>query len=260
MKQSWKVVGHRGYAARFPENTLVGFEEALALGVDAVELDVQLSQDGVPLVIHDSDLLRTTGVYGSVLNLRFEQLAQISGHFPERFGDQFAPLALASLQQIAERLAHLNAFVFIEIKKESISLLGREEYLSRVLADSESLGQKRAIISFDIGILILLKKLNASSQSPLLLGWCIEHYNAQTLEEAKALAPDMLICSEAMPDKGRPDKGKPDEEKPKSERQLWPGPWEWFVYGVETLEQANEWSLRGATWIEADDPSAVMLR
>lgn len=243
MKQSWKVVGHRGYAARFPENTLAGFEAALALGVDAVELDVQLSQDGIPLVIHDSELLRTTGRPGSVLKSRFEQLGQISAHYPQKFCERFAPLPLASLRQVCERLAGLNAFVFIEIKKESIGVLGREDYLARVLQDSASLGTRRAIISFDAEILALLAKHNASLKNPLLSGWCIEKYDAQTLEKAQALKPDILICSKALPG---------------NERQLWPGAWEWFIYDIDSFEQARDWVLRGATWIEADDPEAVM--
>src|SRR5205814_885143 len=47
------VVGHRGAAGLAPENTLPSYERALACGVDAVECDVHLSKDGVPVVIHD---------------------------------------------------------------------------------------------------------------------------------------------------------------------------------------------------------------
>lgn len=54
------VIGHRGNAARAPENTLESFRQAAALGVDAIELDVRVTRDGVPVVIHDPTLGRTT--------------------------------------------------------------------------------------------------------------------------------------------------------------------------------------------------------
>lgn len=60
------VIGHRGAAARAPENTIVSFERALAEGADAIELDVRLSADGVPVVHHDATLERTTDGRGPV--------------------------------------------------------------------------------------------------------------------------------------------------------------------------------------------------
>ena len=60
------VEGHRGYRALYPENTLLSFRKAIELGVDAVEFDVWLSNDGVPVIIHDPDTLRLTGVPGLV--------------------------------------------------------------------------------------------------------------------------------------------------------------------------------------------------
>ncbi len=60
------VIAHRGNRAFAPENTLAAFAEAVALGADAIEFDVQLSRDGVPMVIHDSTLERTTDGRGAV--------------------------------------------------------------------------------------------------------------------------------------------------------------------------------------------------
>lgn len=54
------VIAHRGYSGLAPENTLPAFELALAVGADLVELDTHPSRDGVPMVIHDATLDRTT--------------------------------------------------------------------------------------------------------------------------------------------------------------------------------------------------------
>jgi glycerophosphoryl diester phosphodiesterase len=60
------IIAHRGASVEFPENTLAAFERAVALGVDAIELDVHVTRDGVPVVFHDIDLRRTTGTRGRI--------------------------------------------------------------------------------------------------------------------------------------------------------------------------------------------------
>ena len=62
MLQLPRVIGHRGAAAYAPENTLASFREARKRGARWVETDVKLTQDGVPIVMHDESLKRTTGV------------------------------------------------------------------------------------------------------------------------------------------------------------------------------------------------------
>src|SRR5579862_3004583 len=60
------VIGHRGAAARAPENTLAGLRRAHALGCRWVEFDVRLTADGVPVLCHDSRLDRTTDGTGVI--------------------------------------------------------------------------------------------------------------------------------------------------------------------------------------------------
>jgi glycerophosphoryl diester phosphodiesterase len=68
------VVGHRGNRAHAPEDTVESFTQALALGVDAVEFDLHLSRDGVPVVIHDPTLDRTTDRTGAVAELTLAEI------------------------------------------------------------------------------------------------------------------------------------------------------------------------------------------
>ncbi|MEN3333426.1 MAG: glycerophosphoryl diester phosphodiesterase [Blastocatellia bacterium] len=69
------VIAHRGASGLAPENTLTAFRLAIALGADGFELDVQLSADGQPVVIHDARLNRTTERTGAVAALTVEELA-----------------------------------------------------------------------------------------------------------------------------------------------------------------------------------------
>jgi glycerophosphoryl diester phosphodiesterase len=79
------VIAHRGASGLAPENTLVAFSLAIALGADGVEMDVQMSRDGRPVVIHDSRVNRTTNEKGNVLRFTLDQLQRLdAGSWFER--------------------------------------------------------------------------------------------------------------------------------------------------------------------------------
>jgi len=106
------VIGHRGYAALAPENTLASFHHALLAGVDLVELDYHHSQDGIPIVIHDGTLDRTTdatqrwnGENLRVADRTARELVTLhSGlRFQPPFPDETLPTLLAALEFIQGR-------------------------------------------------------------------------------------------------------------------------------------------------------------
>jgi len=68
------VIGHRGNPAHAPENTLESFAQAVSLGVDALELDVRLTRDRAPVVIHDPTLARTTNRSAAVADLMLDEI------------------------------------------------------------------------------------------------------------------------------------------------------------------------------------------
>lgn len=70
-------IGHRGAKGHLPENTLASFEKAIALGVDMIELDVRLSFDKVPMVLHDETIDRTTSKTGLVTDYNAKELQQL---------------------------------------------------------------------------------------------------------------------------------------------------------------------------------------
>jgi len=80
------VIGHRGAAGDRPENTLVSFETALAQGAQILESDVHLSSDGVPILLHDPDLERTTDGRGEASNRTWAELGTLDAGI--RFEDE----------------------------------------------------------------------------------------------------------------------------------------------------------------------------
>ena len=74
------IIAHRGYRARYPENTLVAFEAAMDAGADMIELDVLLTKDRKIVVIHDESLDRTTNGRGPVSEHTLSEQKALDGH------------------------------------------------------------------------------------------------------------------------------------------------------------------------------------
>ncbi len=107
-----QVIAHRGASAEAPENTLAAFRRALEIGVDGVELDVHLSADGVPVVIHDPLLERTTDGRGLVKDLDLTGLRRLDAG--RRFAERFAGERIPTLIEALDVLRRVR--VIIEIK------------------------------------------------------------------------------------------------------------------------------------------------
>jgi len=99
-------IAHRGASAYEPENTLRAFERAIEMGATMLELDVHLSRDRHPVVIHDVELSRTTNGSGRVCDLTLAQIKQLDAGTGER-----AP----TLAEVID-LARGRAELYIELK------------------------------------------------------------------------------------------------------------------------------------------------
>ena len=75
------IFAHRGGSALAPENTMAAFDNGLACGADGLECDVHLSRDGVPVVIHDPTVDRTTNGTGAVADLRVADMAALDAGY-----------------------------------------------------------------------------------------------------------------------------------------------------------------------------------
>jgi glycerophosphoryl diester phosphodiesterase len=108
-----RLAAHRGGARLWPENSLRAFRESLALGVDLVELDVHLSADGQPVVIHDATLDRTTDASGPVARRTAAELAGVRLRGPDgEVTDERVP----TLDEVLSLVAPSGAGVLLEVK------------------------------------------------------------------------------------------------------------------------------------------------
>lgn len=81
---SIKIVGHRGAMGVEPENTIRSFLRAERDGADELELDIRLSKDAVPVILHDADVSRTTNGSGPVAELTLAEIKQLDAGLGER--------------------------------------------------------------------------------------------------------------------------------------------------------------------------------
>lgn len=107
------IWAHRGASAVSPENTMAGFRTAEAAGADGIELDVHLSRDGIPVVIHDETVDRTTDGRGLVASMSYGELRQLDAG--SWFAPSFAGEAIPSLEDVL-RWADDRIRLDIEIK------------------------------------------------------------------------------------------------------------------------------------------------
>ena len=107
------VIAHRGASKAAPENTIAAFERALTDGADAIQLDVHLSRDDHPVVIHDPTLERTTNGSGPVRGHTMRELKRLDAGAWR--GAAFAGQRLQTLQEVLERFRGRTRF-WIELK------------------------------------------------------------------------------------------------------------------------------------------------
>lgn len=224
-------VGHRGYPECYPENTLLSLIAALEHGAAGVEFDIQISRDGVPVVVHDADLMRTASVPARVADLTAAELAQISVHEPQRFGGRFLGAPLSSLEQVVTGIQeYRKAIVFAEIKTEVFVNIEREAFLKLVVEQLQRL-ENTVIISFDLEVLRLCQ-----AKYDVPVGWVLTHYDDATLQEISTAPFDYLICNY--------------RKLPPSPVPLWKGAWDWFIYDVIDASVLNQYHARGVTFFE----------
>ena len=117
------VEGHRGYRACYPENTLVSFAAALDLGVDAIEFDIWLTSDKVPVLSHDGIPTRTCGDAANrhLRDMTFAEVRELNPICRDKFGDKFANqgIRIPTLEELLRLCAEKRPDIIlgVEIKE-----------------------------------------------------------------------------------------------------------------------------------------------
>ena len=232
-----RLVAHRGYPRRYPENSLPGLRAAVEGGARYVEVDVQVCADGTPVLLHDASLLRTAGVRRRVCELTFERLQAIEAGEPRRFGRAFPGVRVPELSACIDLLAATpGVTAFLEIKRESLRYHGAEAVVHAVLQRIAAAANPCVIISFDEPALHLARAAGAPA-----IGWALPHWDSKSLAAAAELAPQYVFCRVSRLPASLPSV-----------------PWSWVVYETSDPGHAAALFERGADLVETDAIGEMM--
>lgn len=139
------VIAHRGYSSVAPENTLAAVKRALEIRPlpDFIEIDLHASNDGVLVVSHDDNTMRTTGVSKMIREHAYAELKQLDAGYAEKFGQQFKGETIPRLEEVLDAVKDTGVGIMIECKQ-----LLLEDKVIELLRDRGEI-DKHVIASFD---------------------------------------------------------------------------------------------------------------
>lgn len=150
------VFAHRGASKNFPENTLPAFKKAIELGVDGIELDVQVTSDGHVVVIHDERLGRTSNGSGWVKDKTLEELKALD--FGSWFSEDCKDIKIPTFIEVLELLSSWKGTLDVELKNGPIFYPGIEEKVINIIKEY-SLENRTMLACFNHHSLVECKKI-----------------------------------------------------------------------------------------------------
>lgn len=157
------TIAHRGASGYAPENTMPAFELAIEMKADYIELDVHLTKDQVPVVIHDETVNRTTNGKGYVKNMTLEQIERLDAGtwfntaYPMFARDKYAGVSIPTLEQVFDTFGKSISYI-IEIKESNST--GNIETLINEFIAKYDLEHEVAIHSFSAASLRKFHQIN----------------------------------------------------------------------------------------------------
>lgn len=224
-----RLVAHRGFQSRYPENTLVSLQKAVDEGLERLEFDIQLTADHIPVLFHDLDLRRICGAHHKITELTRSQLNAFSASESSRLGDLFVSEAIPDLKAVIQwATLYPSLSLFVEIKEESIDYFGIETVLNSVITVLKPLETRVTLISFDAEFLAAARR---RWRSIGLVTRCWP----PTKETLSQLHPDILFVN---------------KRRVRHRQHLDQLGIPVVVYEVDTVRRAAHWLKRGATYLE----------
>ena len=174
------IVAHRGFSEKLPENTFPSFDLAIRLGFHNFEFDVQLTKDKIPVIIHDSNLFRTTGIEGLVSENNYDEIKLLEAK--NKFNVAGEDYKIPRLNDLLEKYQY-KANLHLELKSRDHKL---SEIVYKCLSDYGWLSREKGlyelggitISSFFIEQLIKFERYTQSERT----AWLLENITENDLE------------------------------------------------------------------------------
>jgi glycerophosphoryl diester phosphodiesterase len=163
-------IAHRGDSTRFPENTRLAYEQAIAQGVEMIECDVNLTRDGVLVMMHDATLDRTTDGRGRVRDATLDEIQRLDAG--AKFSPEFAGLRVPTTEETLLLFREAGIYGCFEVKG------GDDDQAKRIAAALVELFLKHDALGYAL----------------------MSSYYHPAMALAKARAPELVLAPERLPD------------------------------------------------------------
>lgn len=168
-----KVIAHRGVSGHAPEITSEAYRQAVALGCDGVEVDVQMLGDGTLIAFHDPDVKRTTNGVGRLAEYTLESIRKLDAGswfnqtFPEKARAEYAGLQVPTLQEILDLLKTSPLELLLEIKSPELYPADFEERIITCIEANQFIN-RTIFMSFSVPSIRKIKSLRPAAHVALL--------------------------------------------------------------------------------------------
>lgn len=240
MTKQWKGIitvinwiAHRGLMSRYAENTLGSIEAAVSTGAKFVEFDVQIAKDGVPVIIHDDTIDRTTQYAGSVFDLHhfdlmcvrtLEPLPEVKYILPQEWNA--TTLAMPSgyntippLYRAVDLLNNTpNVTAFVEVKLESIEKFGVKDVADAVVNTMRGARFPWVFLSYSREALEIARRCGAR------VGYVLPEYGVSDEVFVTEFVPEFAFL---------------DTDFLHTQTELWQGDWKWALYDIMSYDLAR---------------------
>lgn len=153
-----KVVGHRGAAYDYPENSLAAIRNCKNRGCVAVEFDLALTKDGVPIIFHDATIERLTGKSGTVREMSWKDLRELDISHNHPLREKFVGgEKIALLEDVLTECIRNDQRMFIDIKEKSLEIV---QVILDAYKKHPSLLKRAVVTSFNPVVIYLIRRKN----------------------------------------------------------------------------------------------------
>lgn len=156
-KSTINSVNHRGYNSVAPENTLPAFKLSKVNGFDIIETDVRLTSDGVPVLLHDATIDRTSNGVGSISSMTYEQVSQYD--FGSWKSEEYAGTKIPMLEELISLARDINLHCYLELESDVNFTSEKINEIIEMIKSYKML-EKVTFLSFNINLLLLVKSIN----------------------------------------------------------------------------------------------------
>ncbi|WP_281532188.1 glycerophosphodiester phosphodiesterase [Anaerocolumna aminovalerica] len=167
------VVGHRGVKAFYPENTMLSFRKAIELGVDGLEMDINMTKDGHLVVIHDNTVDRTTNGTGKVADFNMSEIKELDAG--SHFSPEYAGERIPAFEEFLELVKNKKLLLNVEIKDYRTCVIDK----TIKILEEYKLTDTYVITCFDANVTTYAhKKYGVKTQG--FPRWLVKNYNEES--------------------------------------------------------------------------------